>query len=386
MPCSEKKRLSNLANAARSTGPKSKLGKQKVAPNSLKHGLRSAQVVLPGEDAAAFDAMDATWMDDWQPPTDARRVLVEQAVAHAWRLRRCLKLERDHLVDRGRAAARAHEQSAAARMRAAVALLPKDPAAALATLCREREGVVMLIGLWEELAGAADSPATWRDMAAHHTRLLNLLGYDDSNGDAEVLGGAVLASWCLIEGNEPEPTAYAAYAPADEAEALGLAEELAEFIAEEVERLEAYRDERFATPEQHAARIAQEAALDDSAAGRALLRYEGQHGREFRATLNQLIKLTQTDADLVPDDEPEAEVQAQVVSESKVEPDPSPAPSKATAADAAAPSKATEASEAPSEGPAAPSKAAETAPIEDDPIGRALAAHRARAAMPRLNQ
>ena len=157
---------------------------------------------------------------------------------------------------------------------------------------------------------------------------------------------------------------------------------MSEFIAGEVAKLEAYRDGQFATPEQHAARVAQDAALDDPAAGRALLRYEGQHGREFRATLNQLIKLIQTGICLVEGDEPEAEAPAQAVAESEVEPAPPSAPSKATEAEASAPSKATE----PSEGPAAPSRATETAPIDDDPIGRALAAYRMRTSTPQSNQ
>ena len=122
--------------------------------------------------------MVASWMDDWQPPTDARRVLVEQAVAHAWRLRRWLELERAHLVERGRRAARAREQAAAAKARAAVAALPEGTDTALAA-------------------------------------------------------------------------------------------ELAEFIAGEVARLEAHCDERFATPEQRVAWLAQDAALDDPAGGRS---------------------------------------------------------------------------------------------------------------------
>src|SRR4051794_37069579 len=105
MPVSEAKRAANLANSLKSTGPRDTT---KAAPNALKHGLRSPQVVLPGEDPAAFDAMLGTWIAEWKPPPDARRVLVEQAVAHAWRLRRCLKAEHAYLTARARAAVDAH--------------------------------------------------------------------------------------------------------------------------------------------------------------------------------------------------------------------------------------------------------------------------------------
>ena len=410
MACSEKKRLANIANSLKSTGPKSKDGKKKVSLNSLKHGLRSPELLLPGEDPAAFDAFHGAWMDDWQPPTEARRVLVEQCMAHAWRLRRCLKLERDHLAKRGRDAVRRHGREAAARVASAVKLLAKDPDAALKALCGEREGVVALVGLWEELAEAAGSAATWSDIAAHHLRLLNLLGLDE-DADAYVIGGAVSASWSLIEWNEPEPTAHAAAAPADQAEADALAADLSDFIAGELAKLRAYRDESFATPEQHAARTAQQAALDDSAQGRALLRYEGQHGREFRATLNQLIKLTQTGADLVEADEPGADPPPQIVAETAVEPASSPAPSQATEPPAEAPSKAngpaTEAPPAPSKAngaiskaPPAPSKATATAPepaptpVEDDAeerkkdkmVGDAIATYLTRIGMSRSDR
>src|ERR1700760_612754 len=102
MASSEKKVHANPLNAQKSTGPKSPPGKAKVAMNAVKHGLRAAHLVLPGEDAAEFDAMLAAWMGDWRAPTEARRVLVEQAAAHAWRLRRGLKAERDHLTERAR--------------------------------------------------------------------------------------------------------------------------------------------------------------------------------------------------------------------------------------------------------------------------------------------
>jgi hypothetical protein len=158
MPCSEKKRQANRSNAQKSTGPKSLDGKAKVALNAVKQGLRSRQLVLPGEDAAAFDAMLAHGMDDWQPPTDARRVLVEQAVAHAWRLRRWLKVERDHLIDRGRTAALAHAEDPGAHARAEVARLATEPEAALESLLAGREGAGVVLGLWKRLADATASP------------------------------------------------------------------------------------------------------------------------------------------------------------------------------------------------------------------------------------
>ena len=57
----------NRKNALKSTGPKSRPGKDKTRFNGLKHGLRAEQVVLPGEDPAEFAAELKGWSDDWKP-------------------------------------------------------------------------------------------------------------------------------------------------------------------------------------------------------------------------------------------------------------------------------------------------------------------------------
>jgi hypothetical protein len=376
MPCSEKKRQANRENARKSTGPKSRDGKAKVALNALKHGLRSEMVVLPGEDPGAFDAMVADWMSDWQPPTDARRVLVELAVAHAWRLRRCLKVERDHLIERGRLAALVQDEDARARARDEVARLETEPESALETLLAEREGAAVVLGLWKRLADAAALPNAWSDMDLHHARLLNLLGRTDE-ADAVVLGGPVYASWRLIEWNAPEPTEFADDCPDDEDHAAALAGELSGFIAGKVARLERYIAETFPAREQRAAQMALRGALDDSPEGRALLRYEGQHGRDFRATLNQLIRLTQTDADVVEDEEGSDGEPPQIVEAIEVEPEPSPAPNKATEVEPETPDRAAEAPEQPAEATPAPNK-----PTEAESFQRAKASFLSRRGAP----
>jgi hypothetical protein len=61
--------LSNQNNSKRSTGPRTPEGKQRSSMNALKHGLRAETVLLPTEDADAFDDMLAEWNDEWKPPT-----------------------------------------------------------------------------------------------------------------------------------------------------------------------------------------------------------------------------------------------------------------------------------------------------------------------------
>src|SRR3954467_14832797 len=88
-PTSDARIEANRRNAQKSTGPRTAEGKARSRLNGLVHGLRSEEVVLPTESREAFDAHLARWLADWNPPTEARRHLVERAAVAAWRLRRC---------------------------------------------------------------------------------------------------------------------------------------------------------------------------------------------------------------------------------------------------------------------------------------------------------
>ncbi len=388
MPCSEKKRQANIKNAGRSTGPRSRPGKAKVALNAVTHGLYAVHLVLPGEDAAAFDALMATWIDDWQPPTDARRLLVEQAVAHAWRLRRCLKAERARLIEQAREAVVADAREADARVAAAAGRLSDNPASSLRTLLADRPGTEAVLAMWRELAEEL-AGGDWSDSSLHHGRLLNLLGRhadDDRDGDGPVAASRRLARLYdpdhddeyrdddEDEGREDE-------APADPE---ALASELTAFLAEQAAEVEAHLG-RLEPAEARAARLATAAGvLDDSPQGRAILRAEGHHGRAFRATLNQLVKLTQTGADLVGGDEPEA-VEPPQYDDVKIltSKEPAPAPDDGAGSAPASPVGAGggDVPEA-----AAPNKATGPAPPARDGAGDAVASDPARGLSPRLKQ
>jgi hypothetical protein len=78
----------NRANAQHSTGPKTEAGKLASSRNSLKHGLTSKQVVVPGEDSAAYDELRRELHDDFAPANTAEATLVDQIAEHTWRLQR----------------------------------------------------------------------------------------------------------------------------------------------------------------------------------------------------------------------------------------------------------------------------------------------------------
>jgi hypothetical protein len=77
------------ANGARSNGPKTAEGKARSAQNALNHGLRAQKhIVLPGESAAEFAALEAALIEELVPEGTLQTVLAQRVVATAWRLQR----------------------------------------------------------------------------------------------------------------------------------------------------------------------------------------------------------------------------------------------------------------------------------------------------------
>ncbi|MBV8550217.1 MAG: hypothetical protein JOY54_02875 [Acidobacteriaceae bacterium] len=83
----------NRANAQLSTGPKSEEGKAKSSLNAVKTGLTGRTVLLPTEDASAYEAHITRFFKEWDPATDAERALVQSLADTEWRLLRIPSLE-----------------------------------------------------------------------------------------------------------------------------------------------------------------------------------------------------------------------------------------------------------------------------------------------------
>jgi hypothetical protein len=85
--------VTNRANAQHSTGPKTPEGKAASSQNSARHHLTSKQVVIPGEDPAAFDAHRADLIASLKPANAIESELVEELAANSWRLKRAHRIE-----------------------------------------------------------------------------------------------------------------------------------------------------------------------------------------------------------------------------------------------------------------------------------------------------
>jgi hypothetical protein len=85
--------LANRQNSSHSTGPISDAGKAASSRNSIRHGLTSKQIVLPGEDPDQYDALRQSLLQQYAPANETERTLVEELAAGSWRLARARRHE-----------------------------------------------------------------------------------------------------------------------------------------------------------------------------------------------------------------------------------------------------------------------------------------------------
>jgi hypothetical protein len=85
----------NRRNSQLSTGPRSDAGKAASRANALRSGLYAEALVIPGEEAAAFDTLVAEYYAQFQPATAAERDLVDTLVRNQWLIRRVYRIETD---------------------------------------------------------------------------------------------------------------------------------------------------------------------------------------------------------------------------------------------------------------------------------------------------
>src|ERR1700674_1658624 len=77
---SERQAAANRVNARHSTGPKTRNGKAAVRLSARRHGLLARDVVLPGEDADAFEDLLNQVRADLSPVGPIEELLVDRVV------------------------------------------------------------------------------------------------------------------------------------------------------------------------------------------------------------------------------------------------------------------------------------------------------------------
>jgi hypothetical protein len=76
-----------------STGPRTEEGKAISSKNALKTGLTGRTVLLPSDDAAAFEQHVRAYFDEYKPQRLRERELVQSLAETRWRLNRSFALE-----------------------------------------------------------------------------------------------------------------------------------------------------------------------------------------------------------------------------------------------------------------------------------------------------
>lgn len=89
----------NRANAAQSTGPKTEAGKQTSSMNAMQHGMRSAKILLPGEDPAELETLRAKLLAEFAPTGAEQEFSVNEMIDAQWKLRRVDDAERRTLTE-----------------------------------------------------------------------------------------------------------------------------------------------------------------------------------------------------------------------------------------------------------------------------------------------
>ncbi len=91
----------NRINSQNSTGPRTSEGKLASSRNSFKHGLASAQLIIPGEDPAAFDALLADLLAEHQPANPTEQLLVLEMAQSYWLTQRAIRFQNQCFAPEG---------------------------------------------------------------------------------------------------------------------------------------------------------------------------------------------------------------------------------------------------------------------------------------------
>lgn len=82
-----------LSKSNRSGGPRTSEGKAIAARNSIKTGVYSAQVVLPGESEEEFRELEQCFFEDFRPEGVTEALMVHDLTVISWKKRRLTKME-----------------------------------------------------------------------------------------------------------------------------------------------------------------------------------------------------------------------------------------------------------------------------------------------------
>ena len=310
----EQRREVNRKNSQKSTGPRTEAGKARSKLNGLKHGLRAATLVLPGEDPEALEHRRDAWTEELDPRTDLERYFVRSAVEASWRLDRARRAETAAVARRVTAAGAKADRKDALEVEHNLKFLGLWPERNLRTLRGSARGCRAMLERWRDLVAALERTGSWLDSERRWALALAGMKPHRWHEDAAVLRLVTLDLATQVDGCTPDETRsfVAARLTHDEAsmnvtpyefevrvEAIlaGLpdpAEARAELLAwarEWIVELEAHLEEVEVSERRDRELAIEEAMFDSRKSGTARLRAEMAQYRVLRTSLQEVRRL-----------------------------------------------------------------------------------------------
>jgi hypothetical protein len=284
MPVSEARRLANIANAAKSSGPRSISGRKRSAENSLKHGLTGAGVVVHDQDKDEIERRTEALKADLSPRSELGEALVRRMALLSVRMERGAEQESAALARRVRHAADDFDE---ARFEEAERLfdgLADDPRINLRKLRKSPEGIDRLVVAWQELRAdlTRDPKPLWT--ALHLETAANLTGLRVDHARGSRIGALSRAVWgdfealASHEGGQLDDDARKSWAQT----------KLIERIDAEIGALEIHRDTLdFEMIELDRAEAGARALFDPSKEATLARRYESESQQAFFKALKE---------------------------------------------------------------------------------------------------
>ena len=164
----------NRQNATRSTGPRTREGKETSRGNALKHGLAGKGIVLPDEETQAAKVRAAEWGPCFKPSGEFELWLVEVVATESVRIDLCFTKDIQIREAKARRAAACWEEDRRAEVEKLASRIAKRPEIVARELRRSAQGVDLLIERWECLADAVARTGDWDE--SQRSMALDLLG------------------------------------------------------------------------------------------------------------------------------------------------------------------------------------------------------------------
>ena len=89
----EKQIAAARLNGAKSKGPVTEMGKDRIRSNALKHGLTSRLALWQNEDTGHFQNLLLALLEQFEPTNDVEFLCIEEMAMAKWRSRRMVGME-----------------------------------------------------------------------------------------------------------------------------------------------------------------------------------------------------------------------------------------------------------------------------------------------------